>query len=152
MKVCRSLWSVGVPLGLEECRKWLFDVEGEPRRLGDILSDVKESWKQIVILNQLLHVSKNFEELEEVLERIMDAPLAFIINLRKYYPELKDVKALIDVPHKKTPEYLSSTKTVIDFFLNYLKFEEGGRRGWSGGASEEALGEGGPGGGVPETL
>ena len=125
MKVCRSLWSAGIPLDLGECRKWLFDIDGEPQRTGELISKIGEEWKQIVVLNQLLHASKDFGELESVLEKVLDEPLLFVINLRKYYPEVQDPNVIVEIPRKKAPEYLSTTENALDFFLNYLKFEEG---------------------------
>ena len=123
MKICKSLWESGVYVGVEECRKWLNrDVEGEFSRIGEILRNY--SWKHTVLLNQLLHISPRAETIENVVEKVSENPLGFVVNLRKYHDSVKDVESILNFPISDV-EYGERSDSIVDFFLNYMRFEEG---------------------------
>ena len=123
MKVCRDLWKAGIDIDVDSCRKWLnFDIE-----LPEITEYLPKDapWKPIVILNQLIQATSDGEVIREALQAYEGRPFRLVSNLRKYYPRTKDLGIILSLPKEEDPEFIKSTKGVVDFFLNYLKFEEG---------------------------
>ena len=121
--ICKTLWERGITVSVEDCRKWLAFVEWEGSTLADELEGL-EDWKITVILNQLYRVTDE-ETASELVNHFKDAPMSLIILLRKYYPVTGNIELLRNVPYQPEPEYVASTKSVLEFFLNYLRFEEG---------------------------
>ena len=123
MKACKGLWEAGFDVSVEDCRKWLnFDVE--LRGIEEFLPK-EPSWKPIVILNQVLQATSDEDVVRRLLEKYREAPFRMVVYLRKYFPKAKDTELVLSLPVEKDPDFVNTTKGIVDFFLNYLRFEEG---------------------------
>ena len=127
-RLAEELWKRGVDVSLGEMKKWVGICPENIEETADALAKIKEragkDWFVIVVLNQTEYMFENNDERAEYIKKLGDAdahPVAVIITWRtEMISPTTAIYGKADIP-----KYYESTNTVIDFFKNVLKYEQG---------------------------